>query len=517
MNGFATARVAAGVLASTGMLRPVGPVRLLRMAAAFRRHGVNLPAAVAAGAARWPDRPALIDDDGPVTFPELYRRVGDLAADLADRYGLRAGRRLGVLCRNHRGFVEAALAGSWLGAELVFLNTDFSRPQLAEVLKREDVHVLMHDDEFSALAGDLPVTLVSAECDRRPGGSRRPPPPYRGHGRIVILTSGTTGTPKGAARDTDPARFALPLTTMLTQLRLRSGEPMLVLPPLFHGFGLAYLAIALVLGSPLVLCRRFEPERALELAERHRVRSMFAVPVMLQRILRLPPHLRDGRRTGLLRAVGSAAAPLSPDLAAEFQDVFGDVLFNLYGSTETSWSTIATPADLRAAPGTVGRPARGIEVRVLDEHGRELPAGRIGTVFVGSRMAFHGYTGGGGKEVVRGLLNTGDVGHFDQAGRLFIDGRADDMIVSGGENVYPQEVEDLLAGHPGLLDVVVRGVEDEEFGQRLAARAVRVPGGTVTEDELKAYVKANLARYKVPREIEFVDELPRTASGKLRR
>jgi len=196
-------------------------------------------------------------------------------------------------------------------------------------------------------------------------------------------------------------------------------------------------------------------------------------------------------------------------------DRFGDVLYNLYGSTEVAWATIATPKDLREAPGTAGRPPRGTIVRLLDEDGRDVGPGATGRIFVGNEMAMDGYTGGGGKQVVEGLMSSGDVGRFDDQGRLFVAGRDDEMIVSGGENVFPREIEDLLAGHEAVCEVAVLGVEDEEFGQRLRAFVVLDSGREASEDELKDHVKANLARYKVPREIVFLDELPRNATGKV--
>jgi fatty-acyl-CoA synthase len=196
-------------------------------------------------------------------------------------------------------------------------------------------------------------------------------------------------------------------------------------------------------------------------------------------------------------------------------DRFGDVLYNLYGSTEVAWATIAQPADLRAAPGTAGRPPRGTIVKLYDDDGREVPHGETGRIFVGNEMLFEGYTGGGGKDVIAGLMATGDVGHFDEGGRLFVDGRDDEMIVSGGENVFPREVEDLLHDHDGVEEVAVIGVEDDKFGQRLKAFVVLGDGKKVGEEEIKSYVKENLASYKVPREVVFLDELPRNATGKV--
>jgi fatty-acyl-CoA synthase len=210
-----------------------------------------------------------------------------------------------------------------------------------------------------------------------------------------------------------------------------------------------------------------------------------------------------------------SGSALPGPLAEKWMDHFGDNLYNLYGSTEVAWATIATPEDLRAAPGTAGKPPRGTIVKIIDEKGEgEVPEGETGRVFVGNDMAFEGYTGGGGKDEYEGLLSSGDVGHFDDQGRLFIDGRDDEMIVSGGENVFPAEVEDLIAGHDNVKEVAVIGVDDDEWGQRLKAFVV-TSGGDVSEDDVKELVKSNLSSYKVPREVEFLDSLPRNATGKV--
>jgi acyl-CoA synthetase (AMP-forming)/AMP-acid ligase II len=239
------------------------------------------------------------------------------------------------------------------------------------------------------------------------------------------------------------------------------------------------------------------------------------VPVMLQRILRVPEQTLHAYDLSSLRITSASGSALPGELALEWMDHFGDNVYNLYGSTEVAYATVATPEDLRAAPGTAGRAPRGTVVRLYNEAGQQVPTGEVGRIFVGNEMSFEGYTGGGGKEVIDGLLSSGDVGHLDSDGRLFIDGRDDEMIVSGGENVFPREVEDLLADHGDVVEVAVIGVEDEEFGQRLKAFVVTVAEAEVSEEELRAHIKANLASYKAPREIEFLDELPRNATGKI--
>jgi len=231
--------------------------------------------------------------------------------------------------------------------------------------------------------------------------------------------------------------------------------------------------------------------------------------------MELPPEVRSKYDASSLKVVAASGSALPGDLANDWMDEFGDTLYNLYGSTEVAWASIASPADMRAAPGTAGRPPRGTVVKLYDEAGVEVQAGTTGRIFVGNEMLFEGYTGGGTKDVIGALMATGDVGRFDGAGRLFVEGRDDEMIVSGGENVFPKEVEDLLARHEAVAEAAAIGVEDKDFGQRLRAFVVLDRGKEASADDLKDYVKRNLARYKVPREIVFLDELPRNATGKV--
>jgi acyl-CoA synthetase (AMP-forming)/AMP-acid ligase II len=518
---------------ATGLARPVRPDRLARAARAQRRYGVG-PAFLAAAAAELhPDRTAIIDELGEITFSELDARARALAGALHAKTELEPGQRVAIMCRNHRGFVEAAAAAGRLGCDLVPLNSDFAGPQLADVLAREGAVAAFYDEEFepvfeaAAFEGTRIVgwhegdqTRLTIDSLIALGLPDAPPSPSPG--RIVMLTSGTTGTPKGAHR-TIGARAVVPLAAaaFLDLARIkptpRSGEPFEVPPPLFHLYGQIGLFLAFVMGSPLVVRRRFDPEATLASIERNRTGALLAVPTMLKRIMDLPPETRSRYDHSSLRFAISGAAPLAPELALAFMDEFGDILFNGYATTEVGTGTIATPADLRNAPGTVGKPAAGVKIRILGDDGAPLPAGETGRIFVGSPLVFDGYSGGGGKEVIDGLMSSGDVGHFDAEGRLFIDGRDDDMIVSGGENVFPQEVEELLAGHEAVADAAVFGVPDPDFGQRLTALVVLRDGASAGEDELREYVRQRLARYKVPREIGFVAELPRTSTGKLQR
>ena len=287
----------------------------------------------------------------------------------------------------------------------------------------------------------------------------------------------------------------------------------MIAAPLFHAWGFAHFTLGMGLSSTIVLKRKFDEEATLSLTAQHGCTALVVVPVMLQRILELDDEILDRYDLSHVKAVPVSGSALPGSLSERWMDHFGDNLFNLYGSTEVAWATIATPKDLREAPGTAGKPPRGTVVKIYDDEGNEVDTGDTGRIFVGNDLQFEGYTGGGNKDVINGLMSSGDVGHFDDAGRLFVDGRDDDMIVSGGENVFPQEVEELLEGHDNIKEAAVFGVDDEKFGQRL--KAVVVSKQKMSADEVKKYVKANLAGYKVPRDVDFVKELPRTSTGKV--
>src|SRR5215211_4441917 len=452
-------------LTEAGVIRPIRPDKLALMLRELGRWGASPAAAVAAAAINHPGEPMIEDELGALSFGEVHRRSNAVARGLAAE-GVEQGDGLAIMCRNHRGFIEATLAVSKLGANGLYLNTAFAAPQLADVVEREKPVALIYDEEFSELlqkaseAGkEIGLNRLVAwrekgekqvgddfsldELIQSNGDDDLDPP--EDSGRFVILTSGTTGTPKGAQR-AQPDTLS-PLAAMFSRIPLRSRGATMIAAPLFHSWGFAHFTLGLALDSKFVLRRRFDPEETLRATQASGATALVVVPVMMQRILELPPATLAKYELPELRVTAASGSALPGELATRWMDTFGDNLYNLYGSTEVAWATIATPEDLRAAPGTAGRPPRGTKVRIVDEDGNDVEAGKTGRVFVGNEMAFEGYTGGGSKDELGGLLSSGDVGHFDEDGRLFIDGRDDEMIVSGGENVFPREVEDLLASH----------------------------------------------------------------------
>ncbi|WP_084529987.1 SDR family NAD(P)-dependent oxidoreductase [Nocardia crassostreae] len=524
------------------------PSRLPQTAAALRG-GFSPSTLLALFAARFPDRPAVIDDDGEISAADLHRRVEKLAAAMRQRWGLGRGDRIGVLCRNHRGFVEAFLAAARLSADVVPLNCGFAGAQLGEVLLHERVDLLCYDAEFHAALGDsgyrghrvivrevvdhgaIPIKgpVACPTVEELVAQNLLSVKVFGYGGTVMVLTGGTTGVPKGAPRQLalrELIPYALRLrprmlavVTEIPRLRPipRLGNPVVVAPPLHHAYGLVAMLLTLAVGSPMIVHRKFDAEQVLADIERYSVNIACLVPTMLERIMDLPPEIREDYNCATLQAVPCGAATLPPRLGTEFMNEFGDVLFNGYGSTEFGPGAIATPEDLRAAPGTVGYPPRGlVEIRIVDAAGRDVRPGESGRIVNRNPVTFLGYSGGGHKETLPGgWMDSGDVGHFDSAGRLFIDGRSDDMILSGGENVFPQEVEEAILTHPEVADAGAVGVPDDEFGHRLAAFVVRKPGCEVTAEEIKALVKITLANYKVPHDVVFVRELPRSTTGKL--
>lgn len=496
----------AATMAKRGLLTPGNPVRVVRQFAALGRWGFGLAGELRQAAARSPRRIAVIDDEREVTYAELLDRSQRLARALP----VSPGERVGLLCRNSARMIEALIGVTSRGADPVLINTGLSAHQLAAVVADQDLRALIHDDEFASsvtlIDGTLDEQRVAAMIESAPPGA--PEPPER-PGRTIVLTSGTTGLPKGARRPT-PGGFR-PLCSVIDRIPLRAGDRIMISAPLFHTWGFAGLQIALALRATIVLRRRFDPVTAHAAMAQHDCAALIAVPVMLQQLMELPPQAEMPS----LRVAAVSGSALPGGLATRFMDRYGDVLYNLYGSTEASWVSIATPADLRAAPNTAGRPPYGTRVAVLDGDGKPVPAGTVGRLFVVNEMLFEGYTNGAATRMADGLLGTGDLGHVDEAGRVFVDGREDDMIVSGGENVYPGEVEDLLAGLPQVLEAAVIDVPDDEYGQRLAAYLVLRDGEKLDADAVRDHVRRHRARFSVPRDVVFLGALPRNATGKV--
>ncbi|HEY2300139.1 MAG TPA: acyl-CoA synthetase [Jatrophihabitans sp.] len=516
----------AGVLLRSGMAPVTKPQDIAYALLNMRGWGM-VAGAIRIAAHRDPDMLGLVDERGELTFRELDERSNALARAWREQ-GLSDESVIAVLCRDHRGLVETMFAAGKLGAKLLLMNTGFAKPQFAEVVEREGADTLVYDVEFSEILGnvpaDVPRFLAWVDDDSNEhttledlieGTSTAGVPRPKTVGSLVLLTSGTTGTPKGAARQVS-SPFAA--AQFLDRVPLGMNERVFFGAPLFHGTGLSQFLLTIALGSTTVTRRKYDPRKTLEMIEQYKCETLVLVPTMLQRMLELKDEEIKKYDTGSLKIIFLAGSALAPEVGNHAMELFGDVVYNLYGSTEVAVASVATPADWKKAPGTVGKVPVGCKVHIYDQDGNRVrEAGVTGRIFVASGLKFAGYTGGGSKDEIDGLLSSGDVGHFDENGLLFIDGRDDDMIVSGGENVFPAEVENLLLEHKAIADAAVIGVEDKDFGARLKAFIVVTDGQNLSADEVKAHVKSELARHKVPRDVEFVDELPRNATGKLLR
>jgi acyl-CoA synthetase (AMP-forming)/AMP-acid ligase II len=512
-----------------GLIAPLRPDKYLKMGAAMRRVGMTATVGFAAAAQRCPDRPGLVDERGTLTWKQLDDRCDAVATGLQDLPG-GTPKTVAVMCRNHRGFIEALVAANRVGADVLLLNTSFAGPALAEVVDREGADAVIFDEEFTeiverAMADKPDATRILAWTDGTVDGltldklidantGRRPAPAER-KSDIILLTSGTTGTPKGAKRG-QGSGGAGDLKAVLDRTPWRAEEATVIVAPMFHAWGFSQLLFAALLACTIVTRRKFDPEATLDLVDRYHATGLVVVPVMFDRIMDLPDEVRNRYSGRSLRFATASGSRMRPDVVTRFMDQFGDVIYNNYNATEAGMIATATPEDLRAAPDTAGKAADGTEIRIFDADFKEVPRGEVGQIFVRSGTLFDGYTSGKTKDFHEDFMASGDMGYLDDADRLFVVGRDDEMIVSGGENVYPVEVEKTLAAHPDVAEAAVLGVDDEQYGQRLVAFVV-LGGGSVTPDDLKQHVRDNLANYKVPRQITILDELPRGSTGKVLR
>jgi fatty-acyl-CoA synthase len=513
-------------LREAGASNPMGLVALGRSLPWLLGRGPSLGVVSRMNSIVLGDKPAIHDRSGTLTWKELEERA-NRAAHLLAEAGVSGGDRVALVLRNGREMIEIALAAQKLGIIACPMNT-WAKPKELEAMLSSSapsllVYDTLHTEQLHGVARDLELLAVG-DADAALDGSllyepalaeqpAAPPLPFTrnpGSPKVVIHTSGTTGTPKGAQRDSSAAGIGA-LANLLAVVPYRRDDIVLCPAPLFHSFGLATFTVAIALGSTMVLPEKFDAEESLDLIEKHRVTAASFVPVMLRRIVSLPEDVRDRYDTSSLRVVMASGSALSEDLRRAATELFGPVLYDLYGSTEVGWVTIATPSDMSRRPKAVGKPVPGIDIAVFSEDGQKLPPGELGEIFVKSDVLFQGYTSGESKKAVGDYMTIGDVGRLDDDGYLFIEGRADDMVVVGGENIYPVEIEGVIEDIAGVDEVAVLGVADDEYGEVLAAFVV----GSADPDHIKKVCEQELASFKVPRRIEIRDELPRTSTGKV--
>ncbi len=485
-----------------------------------------------------PDKVALYWHDEALTFGEVDARMDRVAVGLRRR-GLGRGSSILVMMKNRPEFVLTGGATSRMGAAAVSVSWRSTAQELAYLATHSGARAICFEHDLWPIVERTLATVPTLGQNLIAVGvpASEPPPPRavrfeelleetgkfvaepnaEDDAAVVIYTSGTTGKPKGAVRkfpkDAMPAAMQL-----IAETPMRVDDVHLVPCPLYHSTAFGFLAFNHMLSASAVLMDEFKPEAFLEAVQRFGVTTTALVPTMLHRILALGPEVLARYNTRSLRAIFSMGAPLPAPLALEVMDRFGDVLYNLYGATEFGIVTIATPHDLRAAPGTIGRLIPGSDIRLLDDSGRPVPDGRVGEVWAKSKLVVDGYHND--KEATEaslreGYFSVGDLARRDAEGRYFIEGRKRDMVISGGVNVYPAEVEAALEAHPAVAEVAVVGAEDPDLGERVRAFVVPRPGKTLTDKEVVAWARERLSGAKVPRDVVFLEALPRNPTGKV--
>lgn len=478
------------------------------------------------------ERPAFVQGGRTVRWGEVDARADRLATGLR-RKGVGRGDAVALVLYNRPEFFEVEAALARLGASGVSVSWRSTPAELAYLVQHSGAKAVFFEHELAPAMRALRERCPGLD----PGKMFAVGGPAEGFARyadalaataegelesedgaVVIYTSGTTGRPKGAVRRFGAGQV-LGFAAFLERVPFKRGDRHLCVCPLYHSTALGFAGLALMVGSTVVIEREFEPRRFLETVERERINSVAIVPTMLHRLMALPDEVIRSYRLATLRAVVCVGAQLPAPLCERALSLLGPVLYNVYGATETGLVSVATPDDLRALPGTIGRPLHGVSVRLLDEDGREVPRGEVGELFVRSPMLVEGYHAD--DEATRasmrdGHFSVGDLARVDEAGRYMIVGRRREMVISGGVNIYPAEVEAVIDRHPAVAQSAVIGVADPEWGERLRAFVV-LRGATAGDPaaELKSWCRAELSGPKVPREWVFLDALPANATGKV--
>ncbi len=490
----------------------------------YRIHGANIP-----------DRLGLVQRDTAWTFREIDDRVDRVAKGLTRR-GIGRGKSVLVMLRNRPEVVLMSAACARVGAAAVAVSWRSRPEELAYLVNHSGARAIVAEPDLLPVVEEAARAFVDPVVGRnlfvvgaRAGRAASFDDLYAERGRfageagaddaaaVVVYTSGTTGKPKGAVRKF-PKETLQGAVRFLLETPLRSDDVHLVACPMYHSTAFGFLSLSHITGATAVLLDEFKPETFLAAIARHRVTTTAVVPTMLHRVLALAPEVRAAHASRSLRVVFSGGAPLSASLAAAFMDAYGDVLYNFYGATETGLVTLGKPADLRAAPGTIGHALPGNEVRLLDDAGAEVGPGQVGELYVRNKLLVAGYhkdSAATEQSMRDGFFSVGDLARRDPDGRYFIEGRKRDMIISGGVNVYPVEIEGTLEAHPDIVEAAVVGVPDEEWGERVRAFIVLREGATLDHGALKSWLKERLAGPKLPRDLVALEALPRNPTGKV--
>ncbi len=456
------------------------------------REGINLMAVLRFSAKRYPDKPALVADDVRMSYREMYAESKHLMAYYKEIEGFRSKQRIGLFFPNTAGCLLHVFALSRLGTHVILINTELSSEQVTALSEQQRFdRLIIHRDFTEKLSGESELQpLIFDETKLRDFNSeKRFHKP--GRGSIGVMSGGTSGNFKAALRKPSVFSFLAPLIALLSVSRIHEKSAVIVTAPMFHGFGLSTSIVGFLLGKKVVIQQRFTASSIIDAIEKEKIEVLIAVPTIIQRLLE-----KNDVRLNRLETIFTGGTRLSAKLSDRTLAQLGPVLYNLYGSSEGGFSFMATPADLTKYPGTIGKPLYGVKVKIDENNCLQLK----GSWKMNDNTA--------------SWWNTKDLCSVNEAGCYFINGRFDDMIIAGGENVHPQDVHDILITHEGVRDAAVIGVDDETFGERLIAFVVP-KNENLTSEEISNWLKPKVARFQFPREILLVDEIPMLNTGKL--
>ncbi|MEB1808415.1 MAG: AMP-binding protein [Bacillaceae bacterium] len=485
---------------------------LYRFIWSFFTCGMNLMTLLDFAEKKYANKTVLVDDKETLTYSQLLAQSYQLAIHLKENYQIQSGQKVGFLCKNHASLVKAIFAVSRLGADLYLLNAELKTSQFNQFVERHDFDFLIYDLEFMDVVHHSDYSnvkllsyhdqLVAIDNIVHSAKTSKVVLPRNSSSKLVLQTSGTTGMSKEAAHKPSIFNYLNPFAAFLQRLKILNYNTAYIASPLFHGYGIAVLLLFIPLGKKVVISHTFEALTACRLIRDHQAEVVTLVPLMLQKMLQ---HNVDDLRS--LVCVASGGAKLSTKLVDETQRFLGDVLYNLYGTSESGLNFIATPEDLRYSPATIGKRINGMAVRVLDEQMEERKSGQVGQLCIKNDWSIRNKN--------NTWIQTGDLAYKDENNYYFLCGRSDDMVVSGGENVYPIEVEQAVIQHSFIEDVAVVGVPDEQFGQRLTAFVLLTEDADLTEKDLLEWMRLRLPRFQIPKSITFVHDMPYTPQGKL--
>ncbi|MBN8474340.1 AMP-binding protein [Sulfuritalea sp.] len=466
------------------------------------------------------------------TGAETDANAARLAGGLV-RLGIEDGDVVAVMLRNVPAFVDIIQGCRLAGAYYCQINWHFKSDEAGFILADCGAKVLfIQPDLLAGISSAVPASVQVIVIDAGAGRNDHfdawlavqspccgPPRTPRGH---MAYTSGTTGRPKGVRRlPLSPEQQALSAQVAKEALGIYPGVRSLLSAPLYHSAPSSFAQQSLLQGELFVLEEKFDAEATLALIERHRIDTVYLVPVMYVRLLRLPPDVRSRYDLSSLKFVASTGSPCAPEVKKAMIEWLGPVIHEAYASSETGYITVMKPQDAARKPGSAGRAVGQAKIRILDDAGRELPTGEIGTIYA-HQPAYSDFTYHGNEAARRaiecdGLASVGDMGYVDDEGFLYVCDRASDMVISGGVNIYPAEIEHVLITLPGIADCAVVGIPDEEFGEALAAQVVAETGAALDADSIRRELGLRIAGYKVPRRIDIVAALPRDDNGKVQK